>query len=167
LDSEGFLYIVDCFKGRWDGKQIIDEMLSVERAYHPQEWFVESGAISKALGPAMDIMQREDSEHGTFMNLHPMIPINDKSSRARSIQGRMRAKNVRFNKESSWYPDFEQECLQFPRGSHDDQVDALAWIGLGLSRMSTPIDDEEEEEMDWRRARREALPLGRSQVTGY
>ena len=29
------------------------------------------------------------------------------------------------------------ELLRFPNGAHDDQVDALAWIGLMMSEFST------------------------------
>ncbi len=61
----------------------------------------------------------------------------------------------------------EQELIQFPRGSHDDQVDALAWIGLGLTRMTTPLTQKEEEDEVWRKESREHLTLGRSGVTGY
>ena len=168
LCPEGFLYIVDVVKGRWDGNEIIDEMLAVERAYHPEEWYVESGMISKALGPAMEMNMREEEEgKGLYMNLCPMVPTKDKMSRARSIQARIRAKSVKFHKDASWFPDFEQELIQFPRGSHDDQVDALAWIGLGLARMTTPLNAAEAEEFEFEREKRETVSLGRSAVTGY
>ena len=55
LADDGFLHLVDVRRGRWDGNQIIDEMLSVEQTFAPAEWFVESGAIQKALGPAMEL----------------------------------------------------------------------------------------------------------------
>ncbi len=168
IDPEGILYVVDVIRGRWDGNQIIDEMLALERAYRPEEWYIEAGAIQKALGPAMEIRMREEEEgKGLYMNLAPMVPTKDKQSRARSIQARIRAKAVKFHKAASWFADFEQELIQFPRGSHDDQVDALAWIGLGLTRMTTPLTQKEEEEEVWNKERRETLTLGRSGVTGY
>jgi predicted phage terminase large subunit-like protein len=168
IDTEGLLYIVDVVKGRWDGNQIIDEMLAIERAYRPEEWYIEDGAIRKALGPALEMRMREEEEgKGLYMNLCPMVPTKDKVTRARSIQARVRAKAVKFHKAASWFPDFEQELIQFPRGDHDDQVDALAWIGLGLARMSTPITKQEEEVMEWEKEKRQTLTLGRSSVTGY
>ena len=29
-------------------------------------------------------------------------------------------------------------CLKFPNSRHDDFVDTIAWIGMGLDRTSTP-----------------------------
>jgi predicted phage terminase large subunit-like protein len=47
----------------------------------------------------------------------------------------MRAGAVRFNKEANWYAPLVDEMLVFPRGQHDDQVDALAYIGLALDKV--------------------------------
>ncbi len=143
LDEEGYLDIVDIRRGRWDGKQIIDEMFSIEETYHPERWFVESGAIQKALGPAIELEQRARQ---VYMNLEPIIPTKDKMTRARSIQARMRGKGVRFDKRAPWYGDLEQEMLQFPRGRHDDQVDGMTLLGLGLANMVAPMSDREYED---------------------
>jgi len=48
------------------------------------------------------------------------------------LQARLRQGTVFFNGYANYYPDLEQELLRFPRDVHDDQVDALAWIGLTL-----------------------------------
>ena len=168
LADDGFLHLVDVRRGRWDGNQIIDEMLSVEQTFAPAEWFVESGAIQKALGPAMELKMREaDEGKGRYMNLHPIVPTKDKESRGRSLQARMRAKAVKFDRDASWFADLEHEFLQFPRGKNDDMVDATAYIGLGLARMATPMTHEEEEDMERETAIRESMSLGRSSVTGY
>ena len=55
--------------------------------------------------------------------------------RAGSILARMKAGAVRFDKESDWYADFENELLRFPRAVHDDQVDAWAHMGQLLDKM--------------------------------
>ena len=39
--------------------------------------------------------------------------------------------------------------LRFPKGGHDDQVDALAYIGLILDKLITPQSEEEEDEEEW------------------
>ena len=33
------------------------------------------------------------------------------------------------------------ELLRFPNGVHDDQVDALSWIGLMMAEFSTYVDN--------------------------
>lgn len=165
IDEEGFLHIVDLRRGRWDAKQIIDEMFAVEEAWKPELWFVEAGAIQKALTGHIEAEQRR---RNVYLNLRPMTPTKDKASRARSIQARMRSRAVLFDRRSGWYGDFEQEMLQFPRGRNDDQVDAIAWLGLGLSNMVTPESEEDEEKYALKQAREQATafnPFGG--VCGY
>ena len=167
VDDEGFLHVVDERSGRWDAKEIIDEMFSIEEAWHPDEWYVESGAILKALAAGLEMEQRK---RNVYLNLKPIIPLNDKQSRARSIQARMRSHAVRFSKDASWFPELKDECLQFPRGEHDDRVDALAYLGIGLARMVAPLSDNEQDEEDLTREERRSMSFGfdgRSSTTGY
>lgn len=168
LDDAGMLYVVDVTRLRTeDGNKIIDEMFAVERAYQPDEWFLEEGAIRKALGAALELRQREEGENGTYLNMRLFTPSKEKTIRAKNIQARIRAKAVRFRTDAGWFAEFADELEQFPRGKHDDQVDALAYIGLGLAQMVTPLTREEEEEEEREFQVREQMTLGRSEVTGY
>ena len=41
-----------------------------------------------------------------------------------------------------WWPDALDQLLKFPNGKHDDFVDWLSWIGIGLdgiAAMETPV----------------------------
>jgi hypothetical protein len=93
----------------------------------------------------------------------------DKVQRARSIQARMRAKTVKFDKQQDWYPVLEDELLTFPRGRHDDQVDALAWMGMLLDSMTAAPTVEELEEEEYQDELRlsEYTDTGRSTICGY
>ena len=42
-----------------------------------------------------------------------------------------------------------EQLLQFPHGAHDDQVDALAWIGLMMTEFATFV-EKIEHEPSWR-----------------
>ena len=167
VDQSGILHIVDVIRQRMDAKQIIDEMMAVQIRYQPDLFVVEEGALKKAIGP---FLKDEMLKTGVFINLHPMVPYRDKLSRARAIQGRMRQGGVHFDKESEWFPSFEQELLRFDRGQYDDQVDSIAWLGLVLNQMITAPTEEEQEEMDWDEEYNEtvgSMQMGRSQITGY
>ena len=167
VDQSGVLHIVDVIRQRMDAKQIIDEMMAVQIRYQPDLFVVEEGALKKAIGP---FLKDEMLKTGIFINLHPMVPYRDKLSRARAIQGRMRQGGVHFDKESDWFPSFEQELLRFDRGQYDDQVDSIAWLGLVLNQMITAPTEEEQEEIDWDEEYNEtmgSLHMGRSQITGY
>jgi predicted phage terminase large subunit-like protein len=163
LDRHGFVHVVDIRRGRWDALQIIDEMFSVQERYQPDLFTTESGAIEKALGP---FLKAEMHKRGVYVNLNPMTPTKDKQSRARSLQARMRAGGVRFDTLADWYPTMQNELLRFPRDVHDDQVDALAWIGLTLDQLIEPPTDEELLDEYYDEMER-VEPMGRSLLTGY
>ena len=61
----------------------------------------------------------------------------DKEARARAIQGRMQQGMVYFPRDPVWVGPLVAELLRFPNGVHDDQVDALAWIGLMMTEFAT------------------------------
>jgi len=149
VDQDGFLHIVDVRRGRWDALQIYEEMFSVYDTWKPDLIFAETGGIEKGMRGGLEILQRQK---GVYLPIRPMVPIGDKKQRARSIQSRMRARACRFDKRNHWYPEFESELIQFDRGKHDDQVDAFAWLGIGLADMVTPLTNEED---DWMRDRQE------------
>lgn len=167
MDDQGILYIVDVLRERMDAREIIDNMFLLNKRYSPDVITVEAGAIEKALGPFLNAEMYKRG--GDFLNLFPLVPTKDKQSRARSIQARMRAGGVRFDREADWYPELEQELLTFPRSVHDDQVDALAWLGLTLDRMvEAPTPGEDSEEQYNELVHQSGLVFdGRNPITGY
>ena len=50
----------------------------------------------------------------------------------------MAMKKVYFQKVSSWGQKAVDELLKFPNTRHDDFVDTLAWIGMGLGDLRSP-----------------------------
>jgi predicted phage terminase large subunit-like protein len=165
VDSSNNIYVVDVRKGRWDGLEIINEMFSVHTRYNPEIFTAESGMIEKSLGA---FLKEEMFKRGTFLNMNPMVPVKDKESRARSIQARLRAGGVYFDKEAEWYPALQQELLRFPRDVHDDQVDALAWIGLTLDKNIVGKTSDEQADDDWEEEFGSInFNQGRSTATGY
>jgi phage terminase large subunit-like protein len=96
-----------------------------------------------------------------------MTPTKDKQTRARSFQARFRAGGVKFDKSAIWYPDLEEEMVRFPKARHDDQVDALSWLGLIVDQVQDADTPEEEDEYEYENAKRQHQQDGRSQITGY
>lgn len=163
LDSRGILHIVDIRRGRWDSLEIVDEMFSVQQRYTPELFITERGAIEKAIGP---FLKQEMLNRNIYMNLDANTPTRDKMSRARGIQARLRAGSVRFDREAEWFLTLEEEMTRFPKDKHDDQVDAISWMGLKLDAMVEPQTQEEVEEEDYFLYEQETLS-GRSAHTGY
>ena len=166
LDENGLLHIMNVIRERMNALEIVETILALEETYKPEVFALEEGQISKAIGP---FLYEEMQRRGRFPNLMPVKPSVDKLQRARSIQGRIRAKAVRFDKNGEWYPTFEDELSRFPRDKHDDQVDAFAYLGLILNKMveaptKVELDDEQYAIEFSTSGLRE---LGRSATTGY
>jgi predicted phage terminase large subunit-like protein len=164
VDPEQNLDIVDVTKGRFDPKTLVDHIFRVNAEYEIQLWIIESGTIQKALGPYLN---EEMARRNQFLDIHLMVPAKDKVTRARSIQARMKARRVRFDKSADWYEDVEQELVQFPRGAHDDVVDTLSQLGLALDKVITPPTEDEAEEEAYYAEKSFMEGGGRSKVTGY
>ena len=166
LDENGLLHIVNVIRERMNGLEICDTIFALEKLYQPEVFAIEEGQISKAIGP---FLHEEMPKRNVWPQIYGVKPSTDKLSRARSIQARMRAKAVRFNKEDDWYQTFEDECTRFPRDKHDDQVDAFAYLGLILDRMvEAPTVKELQEEVYQEDYNKSGLfELGRSATTGY
>lgn len=167
VDENKRLHVKDIIRERLDGRDIVDTLLTLQRIYDPVAVGIEEMQVSKAIGP---FLREEMVKTNTYLSLHPLRPGGkDKLTRARSIQARMRAHGVVFDKEGDWYPNFENECLTFPRGKHDDQVDAFAYLGLMLDKLIEAPTKEEEEDDAYRDELRESgqFGSGRNRITGY
>lgn len=132
VDSGGRLYVKRVVRGRMDSLEIIETFFSLQIAYEPEMFFVEQENIARALGPLLD---REMVSRSTYLSITPMTATQDKPMRARPLQAILRAGGMFFDKSKSWYTDLEHELLTFPSGKYMDQVDALAWIPLGLQKI--------------------------------
>jgi predicted phage terminase large subunit-like protein len=156
-------YKVDCRRGRWDAKEIVDEMFSVQQAYSPACHFVEGGTINNALGP---FLYTEMSARGKYLNLVKLNSTKDKMTRGRSLQAITKARHLVVDKEMGNWLDQEEEYQRFPKGQHDDIVDADSIIAQGLQDIIPAHTDEELEEEEYQRE----FPMqeaGRSMTTGY
>ena len=136
VDEYDNLYIVDCVRGKFDGFEIVERILDLYEQWRPAIIGIEKGHIEMALGPFLEKRVRERKLYEAyFKDLKP--GRRDKEARARAIQGRMQQGMVRIPKDEVWTGPLVAELLRFPNGVHDDQVDALAWVGLMMAEFAT------------------------------
>lgn len=166
VDEDGFLHIKNVIRDRMDALGIVDTILALQRVYKPEIFSLEEGTITKSIGPFLNEMMIKS---GTFPNIVTLKPSVDKITRSRSIQARMRAGAVKFDKEADWYIHLEEEMCRFPRDKHDDQVDAMAYLGLILDRMVEAPTNREilEEEFEEELYETGLAFEGINQYTGY
>jgi len=164
IDHDKTLHIVDVRRDRWDSLGIIDEMFNLYERYQFDLMRVESEQIEKTLKPVLDA---EMTRRQIYFSYDSKPPVKDKESRARAFQYRMRAGNVRFDKQASWYDEYEEELTFFPRYPYKDQVDASAWLGDLVAEELTAETDNELEEYEYQRMVEDDWEFGRDSVTGY
>lgn len=164
----GTLCIVDQHVGRWDPTEWIDKMFELDLRWKPEQFIVEGGVIWKALENTIYQEMRERKHYLSFLVINP---VKDKATRGRPYQKRHRAGNIKFDKDTEWYPAYEAENLRFTGTGDalaDDQFDSTAILVKGFEVSGEVEEDDflEEEELMMRR-NDPRVNDGRSAVTGY
>lgn len=132
VDEDDNIWVLpDVFWRHAAADTVVDAMLSLMQTRKPLFWWAERGHITKAIGP---FLRKRMHEEGVYCSLVELTPVADKQTRAQSIQGRTAMRKVRFPAFAPWWPEARDQLLKFPHGAHDDFVDALAYIGLGLAQ---------------------------------
>lgn len=136
VDEHDRIFVLNLVRVRFDALEIVDLILTTYDTWKPLIIGIERGQIELSIQPILEKRMRERSSYPSIEKLLP--GRQDKEARARSIQGRLQQGLVFFPKHAGWLEAFEHEMLMFPAGRHDDQVDAIAWIGQLLSTIVPP-----------------------------
>lgn len=130
VDANDDIYILDCDWRRMPADEAVEAMLALQGTGQPtQLWWAEKGHISMSIGP---FLRKRMMETGRYINLIEAVPAKDKTQRAQSIAARVSMGKVYFPRFALWTEKAVSEMMSFPNGTHDDFVDTLAYIGLGL-----------------------------------
>jgi predicted phage terminase large subunit-like protein len=136
IDYDDNIYLLDVIRGKKDGKEIVDAVVSVQKTYNPMRTGIERGQLSMALRPMLEDKLKHDRVPINFDET--LKPISDKQARARTLQGKLGLGKIWLPKGQPWAEVLVGECLRFPTGEHDDQVDALAWLAIMCANMQPP-----------------------------
>ena len=170
IDEDDTIWVLpDVIWRMMTAEHAVENMLALMRKYRPLYWWAERSHISKSIGPFLRKRMLEEQVYCTILEV---TPIGDKQTRAQSIQGRMSMGKVRWPARAPWWPAARDELLRFPHDQHDDLVDTIAYIGLGLTSQTAapsfaPKRELKEGTFGWLKAqRRAAEAAGRAKTQG-
>lgn len=124
INSDNHWFILDCVYGRFDPSQTIDHIFNLVKKWKPRAVGIERVAYQRAL---IHFVTKEMPIRDTFFTIVELDAEKQKELRIKGLQPRFRAKTVWFPEHSPWLTEMESELLMFPKGLHDDLIDALAY----------------------------------------
>ncbi len=150
IDTNGNLYILDMIRAKLDSLAIVDTIISMHSRYDTFLCGIERGQLSMAILPMLNARIADQGAYS--LAIKELAPgRQDKESRARSLQGRLRQGKVYFPEAAEWLPDLKGEFLQFPNSRHDDIVDSCAYLVLMMEEIPPNRVVEAIEEPEWLR----------------
>lgn len=151
LDYDDQLFIIDVVRARMDTHECADAILNTYSKYNrhsPVTIGIERGQLELSMKPTLKKLQRERRLHPSYDET--LVPITDKTIRARPLQGRMQQGMVYFAATAPWLDVVQHEMLRFPGGVHDDIVDALSWLTRMAIAAEPPRPPKERRRASWR-----------------
>ncbi len=140
LDAEDNLYTLEIRRGRWGTDDIARNVVALVLKHNPELYAGEQGQIHHAVWP---VIEKALAKERKYISVdETLVPIQDKETRARPLQGRMERRKHFFSFDEATKPEIyeiaQREMLQFPNGVNDDIVDMLAWAGRLALNISLP-----------------------------
>lgn len=136
IDPNGDMYVLEGVRQRVPANVAVELMLAMASGKNkPLIWWAGRDHITKSIGP---FLYKRMTETGSYINIREVTPIGDKAQRAQSIVARVSMGKVYFPDDTVWATKFIDEMLAFPNGNHDDVVDTMALLGLGLQSQFSP-----------------------------
>ncbi|MDO9338110.1 MAG: hypothetical protein Q7T61_17070 [Caulobacter sp.] len=140
VDARLNLWRVGSWGGQTSSEQWIERQCDLIADYRRRggirRWFGEAGVIQRAVEPMLRAKMRQRK---VSCPLEWLSSGQDKATRARAAQALVREGRV-------WVRDdgdgdcFIDECVAFPTGRYDDEVDCLSLIGRAIDRLTPPVE---------------------------
>ncbi|HHE3599938.1 phage terminase large subunit [Pasteurella multocida] len=155
IDRSNDIWLLHRYYGRWSADELIQKFFECQDTWSPALQGIEHGQIEMTLEPF--ILKEINEKKKKFSYIKLKTRGNDKMTRARPIQGRMEQGRVHFPRQAPWFQEMQNEMLAFPAGKHDDQVDALAWIGQMILMLAPEREKRPPAKLGWRDRLRKQL----------
>jgi len=125
VDNDNNKYIIDIYRNRISPAEQPGILIDTYKKYRPRRMKVETVGYQEALRVAVRELMREENLYIPGLE-SGVKPRNSKSERLLSLVPMFARKLFRFRPEDL---DAQQEFLSYPKGKHDDVMDAV-WTAL-------------------------------------
>lgn len=128
-------WLVDLVRGQWDPAETARQVTKFWYKHQAQMVWFEGGGPFLGVQPSLKSAMKST---GIWVP-HQEISHGGKAKdvRAISMRGIINGGNLYVPTMTPWYNDLKAELASFPNGKNDDQVDALAYLGLKSMMMKT------------------------------
>jgi predicted phage terminase large subunit-like protein len=161
MNHQKDLYVRHVLRKKMTYAQIIEAMFDLYNRFAPRQILLETIAAQKSIQYELS---NEQKRRGTW------LPITEIRSRSKSKEDRIRALapfyefgHIFHIKECAQLDDLEYELIHFPKGTHDDVIDALATV-LEVAKPAGSMDRSAKRERN--KERYDVLTKPRSPLTG-
>ncbi len=113
------LYIIVADIERRPIEKIIEDILAYCLRYKFVKFGIESNQFQRVL---VDLVRKKGEDMGLYIPLEAVINKDDKIARIQSLRPRIKSGNLQFSKK---HRQLLEDCRYFPKGRHDDGLDAL------------------------------------------
>lgn len=126
VDDLSDVYILDIQRGKWTPQEVITRIFDIARMYHPLKIGIEDVAFQRSLQYSI---HEEMKTRDEYLPIFPIRPQNrTKDQRIRGLQPLYANGKIKHNPGLEHMKAFEDELLRFPRGKHDDMIDACSYL---------------------------------------
>ena len=146
VNQEGW-FVEDIISGRWTFEETAQKIFNIVQEYKPLAVGIEKGVAKQAImSPLQQLMRR----YGKFFVIQELTHGNAKKTDriVYALQGRFENGWITLRK-ADWNHKFLDQLFQFPdKLTHDDMVDALAYIDQLTTNMSYLAEHEQEFQLE-------------------
>lgn len=121
--EDNLVYILEAVKKKVNPQGLIEEIFRLYDAYKPYKVLIETVAAQIVLIP---LLQSEMQRRNVYFQIEEVKPSTNETKAARIRSLVPHYANGRIF-HAQHLKNLEQELLEFPRGTHDDIIDALSY----------------------------------------
>lgn len=122
MDDNYNIFVLDTLKGHWKLSESVDNIFLMYQKWNPSVIGLETVAFQKALKSWLEETMRN---RGVFF---PITELKRNTNETKEFRIKALEPFYREGKifHAPWMKSLEEEAMSFPKGKHDDELDALA-----------------------------------------